>query len=79
MIIPVRCFTCGKVLGNKWDAYLRALEKENGQRSTVDGTDVKLPDNFDKALTGKVLDDLHITRMCCRRHMICNVDLLELL
>ncbi|VDK56270.1 unnamed protein product [Cylicostephanus goldi] len=22
MIIPIRCFTCGKVIGNKWEAYL---------------------------------------------------------
>ena len=21
MIIPVRCFTCGKVVGNKWEIY----------------------------------------------------------
>ncbi len=21
MIIPVRCFTCGKVVGNKWDKF----------------------------------------------------------
>ena len=21
MIIPVRCFTCGKVTGNKWEPY----------------------------------------------------------
>ena len=21
MIIPVRCFTCGKVVGNKWEHY----------------------------------------------------------
>lgn len=25
MIIPVRCFTCGKVIGNKWDTYLELL------------------------------------------------------
>jgi len=25
MIIPVRCFTCGKVIGNKWDTYLDLL------------------------------------------------------
>lgn len=25
MIIPVRCFTCGKVVGNKWIPYLRLL------------------------------------------------------
>ena len=26
MIIPVRCFTCGKVVGNKWEAYLGLLQ-----------------------------------------------------
>jgi DNA-directed RNA polymerase subunit N (RpoN/RPB10) len=25
MIIPVRCFTCGKVIGDKWNAYLALL------------------------------------------------------
>jgi DNA-directed RNA polymerase subunit N (RpoN/RPB10) len=28
MIIPIRCFTCGKVIGNKWDQYLKLLEAE---------------------------------------------------
>lgn len=25
MLIPVRCFTCGKVVGNKYEAYARYL------------------------------------------------------
>ena len=25
MIIPVRCFTCGKVIGNKWDKYQQLI------------------------------------------------------
>lgn len=25
MIIPVRCFTCGNVVGNKWENYLELL------------------------------------------------------
>ena len=29
MIIPIRCFTCGKVIGNKWEAYLGITNKEN--------------------------------------------------
>ncbi|EEC68956.1 hypothetical protein OsI_37684 [Oryza sativa Indica Group] len=28
MIIPVRCFTCGKVIGNKWDLYLDLLQAD---------------------------------------------------
>ena len=27
MIIPVKCFTCGKVIGNKWDYYVREVRK----------------------------------------------------
>jgi DNA-directed RNA polymerase I, II, and III subunit RPABC5 len=26
MIIPVRCFTCGAIMGNKWDEYKRLLD-----------------------------------------------------
>ncbi|EER25580.1 DNA-directed RNA polymerase subunit, putative [Coccidioides posadasii C735 delta SOWgp] len=26
MIIPVRCFSCGKVIGDLWERYLRLLD-----------------------------------------------------
>jgi DNA-directed RNA polymerase I, II, and III subunit RPABC5 len=26
MIIPVRCFTCGKVIGNKYIPYVKMIE-----------------------------------------------------
>ncbi|KNB44973.1 DNA-directed RNA polymerase and III subunit [Blastocystis sp. subtype 4] len=35
MIIPIRCFTCGKVVGNKWEAYLNYLENENMDAATA--------------------------------------------
>ena len=28
MIIPVRCFTCGKVIGNLWHRYLELLNEK---------------------------------------------------
>lgn len=28
MIIPVRCFTCGKVIGNKWEDYLNLMQTD---------------------------------------------------
>ena len=27
MIIPIRCFTCGKVIANKWEKYKIMLEE----------------------------------------------------
>ena len=33
MIIPVRCMTCGKVIGQKWEEFkLRAGKGENQQK-----------------------------------------------
>ena len=34
MIIPVRCFTCGKVVGNKWEKFQQLLRKgENNENA----------------------------------------------
>lgn len=69
MIIPVRCMTCGKVLADKWEYYVKhskELEK-----------DKDAPKHFEKTLSGKVLDELGLTKMCCRRHMLGHVELIE--
>jgi DNA-directed RNA polymerase, subunit N (EC 2.7.7.6) len=29
MMIPVRCFTCGAVIANKWEEYDRRVNKEH--------------------------------------------------
>ena len=29
MIIPIRCFTCGKVIANKWKKYCEYIENSN--------------------------------------------------
>ena len=36
MIIPVRCFTCGKVIGNKWDSYLFLLQQDHPEPVALD-------------------------------------------
>ncbi|KAL5080924.1 hypothetical protein RYX36_009345, partial [Vicia faba] len=36
MIIPVRCFTCGKVIGNKWDSYLDFLQADYTEGDALD-------------------------------------------
>lgn len=28
MIIPVRCFTCGSITGNKWERYVSLLQAD---------------------------------------------------
>lgn len=36
MIIPVRCFTCGKVIGNKWETYLNLLQADVSEGDALD-------------------------------------------
>ncbi|EGW06311.1 DNA-directed RNA polymerases I, II, and III subunit RPABC5 [Cricetulus griseus] len=41
MIIPVRCFTCGKIVGNKWEAYLCLLQAESTEGDALDALGLK--------------------------------------
>lgn len=36
MIIPIRCFTCGKVIGNKWDMFLELVQQNYSEGEVLD-------------------------------------------
>jgi len=80
MIIPVRCVTCGKVLGDKWSAYDRRV-RQLTEEGAIDDEDVNkdVVHTKDKAPRGKILDDLGITRICCRRMLLTHVDLVDVI
>ena len=76
MIIPVKCFTCGNVLANKYQYYLREVRKIKIERGDNPDDVVYLTkDSAQKTPEGIVMDNLKLTRMCCRRHMLTHVDL----
>lgn len=41
MIIPVRCFTCGKIIGDKWTKYLQLLSDDNSESEALDSLGLK--------------------------------------
>ena len=56
MIIPVRCFTCGKILGDKWNYYKTELEKiKTSKEDTVINVNAK---TIKATPEGKILDKL---------------------
>ena len=63
MIIPVRCYSCGKVICDKWRYYQEKTDNNQAEGS--------------KKI--KVLDELGITRYCCKRMFLSHVDLIEIL
>ena len=76
MIIPIKCFTCGSVLADKY----RYFQKEVRRIKIQKGTDVEkvvylTKDTIDKTPEGVVLDNLKLTNVCCRRHMLTHVDI----
>lgn len=57
MIMPIRCFTCGKVVADKWEEFSSRVKA---------GEEPK-----------KILDELGISRYCCRRMFISHVDVID--
>jgi len=76
MIIPIKCFTCGKVLADKYLYYIRTVnKKKRSQGETGDEVEYLTNENIQKTVEGEVLDSLGLNKMCCRRHMLTHVDI----
>lgn len=57
MEFPVRCFTCGTVLGHLYDDYKEMVKTKPVEVS---------------------LNDLGVTRYCCRRMFMAHVDMVDI-
>ena len=81
MLIPIRCFTCGKVLADKYDYYLKEVQKLQKKDDLKDDSNKKDSDeeykHFESLRTGPILDKLGLNRYCCRRHMLGTVDMMD--
>ena len=76
MIIPVKCFTCGKVLGDKYLYYSKTVRKMKIAKKMEETEVIYLTETTtEKTPEGKVLDDLGLKKLCCRRHMLTHVDI----
>jgi DNA-directed RNA polymerase subunit N (RpoN/RPB10) len=76
MIIPVKCFTCGNVLADKYRYFQAETRKiKISQGLKVDKEVYLTKENVDKTPEGTVLDNLGLKNVCCRRHMLTHVDI----
>jgi len=67
-MIPVRCFTCGKVISNVYEEFHRRAEER--KRNISPGEDLEL---------GDILEDLGISRYCCKKMLLTHVDTVDIL
>lgn len=57
MIIPIRCWTCSRIIGNRWELFNELQTKG----FTAEGA----------------LDSLGLEEVCCRRMLLCHIDLVD--
>ena len=77
MIIPMRCMNCGFILADKWRWYQNRVDAIRLQKNIpaapmiLDGTN--LPDTPEK----QAMQELGVTRQCCRKHFLTHRDLID--
>ena len=83
MLIPVRCFTCNKVIADKWEPFVDiATKNKSTSKSSTDDLDIQYIEltedgSIEKSPEGMALDELGLHRYCCRRMFLGNVHLIS--
>lgn len=67
MIIPIRCFTCGTLIADKYKTFLEELEKKE-KRENIDSQNRNLEEIF---------CNLKLKRYCCRRMLYTQSNILN--
>ena len=76
MIIPIKCFTCGGVLADKYRYYQEQVrQKKNSAGQPLSKVMYLSKGNMKKTPEAEVLDELQLYNVCCRRHMLTHVDI----
>ena len=81
MIIPVKCFSCGMVIANKYRFYVEEVRKKklakgfNKDSINFDKVIYLTKEFHEKTPEGEVMDELGLNKMCCRRHLLTHVDI----
>jgi len=57
VIVPVRCFSCGAVIADRYEEFRRRVEENEDPK--------------------QVLDELGVTRYCCRRMLLSHRDFID--
>lgn len=81
----MRCFSCGKVVGDKWNTYLQLLAADVAEGfvllfalTSLCPVDWLLSSLFFVSVFNRdALDQLQLKRYCCRRMVLTHVDLIE--
>lgn len=67
--IPIKCFTCNLPIAGKWKTFLELVKKYRKQDGRSEKDDlVYLTKTTTVTAEGRAMNELGLTRECCRRH-----------
>lgn len=78
MIIPIRCLTCGSMVSSKWNAYQRERDSadSNAEHNLITND---IDDLKEQTKECKALDAVGVKRYCCRRQLLAQTDVIDIL
>ena len=85
MLIPIRCYTCGEIIGDKWNPFVEKVTEEKKKsnkivtKNDLDIEYIDLKSDKNKSIEGEVLDKLGLDKYCCRRMILGNVNLISII
>jgi len=71
--------TCGKILADKYEYYERELlRKKLALNSDVDPLIINInAKDIKKTIAGEIMDELGLTRICCRKVMLTSINIID--
>jgi DNA-directed RNA polymerase subunit N (RpoN/RPB10) len=82
MIIPVRCFNCGKPIAHLYFDYLDRLQKKKSTSINPLTTITQISNHISeghKTPEDEVCSELGIDRICCRRMILTHIDFTDII
>ena len=83
MLIPIKCYTCGKILADKYLYYKKelirktlALKTETNSNKDPLMIDISVED-VKMTPAGEIMDELGLDRICCRKVMLTSIDIID--
>ena len=83
MLIPIKCYTCGKILADKYLYYKKelirktlALKTETNNNKDPLMIDISVED-VKMTPAGEIMDELGLDRICCRKVMLTSIDIID--
>ncbi|MHB1439646.1 MAG: DNA-directed RNA polymerase subunit N [Cuniculiplasma sp.] len=66
MIIPIRCFSCGKVIGSDYRRFESEINQIRSRNREPTSDEISA-----------IMDGLGLERYCCRRMILSHIELID--